>query len=97
MYKLDEYRSKNLKVNRLHVLKILRWYKSGWFPAENAASDMLDIRHRFIIPWMMTEEYREDQHPYMTFSNRIICIATILMGREWVERYTNNQGITARL
>ena len=96
-YKLDEYRLENLKVNRLHVLKILRRYKNGWFSAENAASDMLDIRHRFILPWMSTREYWEDQHPYMTLSNRIVYIATTLMGRKWVENYTKNQGVTARL
>ena len=90
MYELDEYRKENLSFNRRSVLKILKIHREGWFSTENAAMDLLDIRHRFILPWMIAEYWNED-HPYNTLSNRIIRIATTFMGKEWVENYMEIQ------
>ena len=55
MYELDEYRKENLQVSRLYVLRILRQYKDGVYSAEVVASGALDIRRRFILPWMIAE------------------------------------------
>ena len=90
MYELNEYRKENLKVSRLYVLRTLKQYKTGSYPAEVVASSLLELRRRLILPWMIAEYWNED-HPYATFSKRTLRIATTLMGKEWVESYLEDQ------
>ena len=90
MYQLNEYRRENLQVSRLYVLKTLKGYRANLYPAEVVASSMLELRRRLILPWIIAE-YRNEDHPYTTFSNRTLRIATILMGNEWVESYLEDQ------
>ena len=84
-----ELSSENLKVNRLHILKTLRMHHdNNGMSAELTAIELLEIRHQFLLPFM-AEECQEG--PYRTLSNRIIRIAVMLMGREWVEDFMENQ------
>ena len=79
----------NLRVNRSFALKTLQRHRD-WLPAETAAINLLDMRRHFILPFML--EYKNDpEHPYTTFSTRLVRIATIMMGEEWVENYTKNR------
>ena len=87
---LDEVRTENLKSNRSYVLKTLRRYREGRLPAESAAINLLEIRHRLLIPWM-TKECWQEGHPYATLTGRIVCIAKILMGKEWAENFIESQ------
>lgn len=90
---MDKYREyferENLRVARSFALNTLKRYREGWLPAETAAINLLDMRQRFVLPFML-EHKKNPEHPYTIFSARLVRIATILVGEEWVENYIEN-------
>lgn len=87
---MNEIRKRSLKINRSHVLETLRRYKDGCQSKESVSADLLEIRYRFLLPWM-TDAFHQEGHPYATLVSRIIRAATILMGEEWVENFMEKQ------
>ncbi len=86
------FEKENLRAKRSYALQILR-RRRGSLSSEAAATVLLDVRWRFILPLV---EQNAPEHPYSVFSTRLVRLATGMMGEEWVEDYLKKQKTTRR-
>ena len=87
---LKQLERENLRFGRSFALDTLKRYREGWLPAETAAINLLDMRRHFTRPFV-TKRKGDTEHPFAVLSDRLVRIATRLMGEEWVENYIKNQ------